>query len=63
MMIGIPLHGVVDERQVRPLADLSAARLADVLGVMTDIDDTLTRDGAIEPMALAALHELAAAGL
>ena len=30
---------------------------------MTDIDDTLTRDGAIEPMALAALHELAAAGL
>jgi HAD superfamily hydrolase (TIGR01484 family) len=30
---------------------------------MTDIDDTLTRDGAIEPAALAALHDLAAAGL
>ncbi len=30
---------------------------------MTDIDDTLTRDGAIEPVALAALHDLAAAGL
>ncbi|MFO1271821.1 MAG: HAD-IIB family hydrolase [Rubrivivax sp.] len=30
---------------------------------MTDIDDTLTRDGAIEPAALAALHELKAAGL
>jgi HAD superfamily hydrolase (TIGR01484 family) len=37
--------------------------LAGVLGVMTDIDDTLTRDGAIEPPALAALHALAAAGL
>jgi HAD superfamily hydrolase (TIGR01484 family) len=34
-----------------------------VVGVMTDIDDTLTRDGAIEPPALAALHHLAAAGL
>jgi HAD superfamily hydrolase (TIGR01484 family) len=30
---------------------------------MTDIDDTLTRDGAIEPQALEALHALAAAGL
>jgi HAD superfamily hydrolase (TIGR01484 family) len=30
---------------------------------MTDIDDTLTRDGAIEPAALAALRALAAAGL
>ncbi len=30
---------------------------------MTDIDDTLTRAGAIEPQALAALHDLAAAGL
>jgi len=37
--------------------------LAAVVGVMTDIDDTLTRDGAIEPAALQALHELAAAGL
>jgi HAD superfamily hydrolase (TIGR01484 family) len=39
------------------------AQLAGVVGVMTDIDDTLTRDGAIEPAALAALHDLAAAGL
>ena len=39
------------------------AQRAAVLGVMTDIDDTLTRDGAIEPAALRALHELAAAGL
>jgi HAD superfamily hydrolase (TIGR01484 family) len=34
-----------------------------VRGVMTDIDDTLTRDGAIEPAALDALHALHAAGL
>ncbi len=32
-------------------------------GVFTDIDDTLTRDGAIEPVALAALHRLRDAGL
>jgi HAD superfamily hydrolase (TIGR01484 family) len=34
------------------------AQLAQVRGVLTDIDDTLTRDGAIEPAALAALHAL-----
>ena len=47
----------------RPLAEADRAPLAAVVGVMTDIDDTLTREGAIEPAALAALHELAAAGL
>jgi len=46
----------------RPLP-LAAAAFDGVLGLMTDIDDTLTRDGAIEPAALAALHELAAAGV
>jgi hypothetical protein len=35
----------------------------DVAGVFTDIDDTLTRDGAIEPAALSALHDLHAAGV
>jgi HAD superfamily hydrolase (TIGR01484 family) len=30
---------------------------------MTDIDDTLTREGAIEPVALVALHDLQAAGV
>jgi HAD superfamily hydrolase (TIGR01484 family) len=40
-----------------------AAQWAEVRGVMTDIDDTLTRDGAIEAPALAALHALAAAGM
>jgi HAD superfamily hydrolase (TIGR01484 family) len=42
----------------RPLAELPAAALRGVVGVMTDIDDTLTRDGAIDPPALAALHAL-----
>ena len=40
-------------RAPQALAALPAAALA---GVMTDIDDTLTRDGAIEPAALAALQ-------
>ena len=44
-----------------PFKDVQADQLRGVLGVMTDIDDTLTQDGAIDPAALAALHELAAA--
>jgi HAD superfamily hydrolase (TIGR01484 family) len=36
---------------------------ANVAGVFTDIDDTLTKDGAIEPAALEALHALTAAGV
>jgi HAD superfamily hydrolase (TIGR01484 family) len=39
------------------------ALLGAVLGVMTDIDDTLTRHGVIEPAALQALHDLQSAGL
>ena len=35
-----------------------AAALGAAAGLFTDIDDTLTRDGAIEPAALAALHRL-----
>ncbi len=46
-----------------PWSQAPAERLARVAGVLTDIDDTLTRDGAIEPEALAALQRLAAAGL
>jgi HAD superfamily hydrolase (TIGR01484 family) len=34
-----------------------------IIGVFTDIDDTLTTDGAITPDALQALHNLKAAGL
>ncbi|WP_341908533.1 HAD-IIB family hydrolase [Polaromonas sp. YR568] len=41
-----------------PLAERRAIR-----GVFTDIDDTLTTDGAITPDALQALHDLKAAGL
>ena len=47
----------------RPLADCPDAALAAVAGVLTDIDDTLTHEGAIEPEALSALARLRAAGL
>ena len=45
------------------LAQLPAQRLASLVGVLTDIDDTLTADGAIAPAALVALHRLAEAGV
>ena len=57
-----PVDGLAAGR-LRPLAGLPAARLAALRGVLTDIDDTLTRDGAIEPVALAALQRLADAGV
>ena len=50
-------------KTTRPLTDLPPERARRVLGVFTDIDDTLTRDGAITPDALAALQRLRAAGL
>ncbi|MFM2121214.1 MAG: hypothetical protein RL722_2682, partial [Pseudomonadota bacterium] len=46
-----------------PWAQRRAGLLDGVGGILTDIDDTLTREGEIEPEALAALHALAAAGL
>lgn len=46
-----------------PLSDWPLADRARLHGVLTDIDDTLTTDGAITPDALAALHALRAAGL
>jgi len=54
---------IPDVARLRPLATLPPARLAALHGVLTDIDDTLTRDGAIEPAALAALQRLHAAGV
>ena len=42
---------------------LPVAALCAVQGVLTDIDDTLTRDGALMPEALDALQQLQAAGL
>ena len=66
-MIGSPapsgLDGYQRDPPARPLADLPTVQWATLLGVMTDIDDTLTRDGAIEPEALAALSDLQAAGV
>ena len=49
--------------RLRPLTELATPRLAALHGVLTDIDDTLTADGAIAPAALDALHRLAAAGV
>jgi HAD superfamily hydrolase (TIGR01484 family) len=46
-----------------PLQHWPAADRRALTGVFTDIDDTLTTDGAITPDALAALHALQAAGL
>ena len=45
---------------MRPLRDWQAG---DIVGVFTDIDDTLTTEGAITPNALQALADLKAAGL
>ncbi|KNZ32238.1 MAG: HAD family hydrolase [Methylibium sp. NZG] len=49
--------------RVQPLSAMPAAELKGVRGVLTDIDDTLTTDGAITADALAALVQLRAAGL
>lgn len=46
-----------------PLAHWPAWSRRHIHGVLTDIDDTLTTDGAITPEALQALHALRAAGL
>ncbi len=48
---------------MRPLATWPIADRRNLIGVFTDIDDTLTTDGAITPDALAALRDLKAAGL
>lgn len=56
-------HAALPSDRLRPLTELPPARLAGLRGVLTDIDDTLTVDGAIAPCALAALADLAAAGL
>jgi HAD superfamily hydrolase (TIGR01484 family) len=48
---------------VKPLGTWSVRDRQRIKGVFTDIDDTLTTDGAITPDALAALDELKAQGL
>ena len=46
-----------------PLTEWPRQAREQIIGVFTDIDDTLTTDGAITPDALQALHDLKAAGL
>ena len=48
---------------MKPLSIWPESDRANIVGVFTDIDDTLTTDGAITPDALQALHDLKAAGL
>lgn len=48
---------------MKPLEDWPAAERRKIIGVFTDIDDTLTTEGAITPDALQALSGLKAAGL
>ena len=48
---------------LRPLTEWPAPVPGQLLGILTDIDDTLTTDGAITPDALQALGALKASGL
>jgi len=53
----------IPDLRPRPWAELPAEAARAVTGVLTDIDDTLTTEGAITPDALAALQRLRDAGL
>jgi HAD superfamily hydrolase (TIGR01484 family) len=48
---------------MQPISTWPLAHRQRIIGVFTDIDDTLTTEGAITPDALQALHDLKAAGL
>lgn len=48
---------------MKPLAEWPLAARSNIIGVFTDIDDTLTTQGSITPDALQALVDLKAAGL
>jgi HAD superfamily hydrolase (TIGR01484 family) len=48
---------------MKPLSSWPQSACHNIVGVFTDIDDTLTTEGAITPDALQALHHLKAAGL
>lgn len=58
-----PTTAPMPTARLQPWSVAPLASLATLRGVLTDIDDTLTRDGAIEPAALAALRRLHQAGL
>ena len=49
--------------RLRPLSEISAVQAAGLVGVLTDIDDTLTLHGRIVPAAFDALARAKAAGL
>lgn len=57
------LGATMSADRMLPLAELPAERLRTLRGVLTDIDDTLTREGAIEAAALDALQRLQARGI
>jgi HAD superfamily hydrolase (TIGR01484 family) len=48
---------------MRPIAELNAEQAAGLVGVVFDVDDTLTLGGRVEEAAYAALWQLRAAGL
>ena len=48
---------------MKPLEALDAAALANVRGVLADIDDTITSEGRLTAAAYGALERLHAAGL
>jgi HAD superfamily hydrolase (TIGR01484 family) len=48
---------------MKPISSWPISERQKIVGVFTDIDDTLTTEGAITPDALQALHQLKAAGL
>ena len=53
----------VINHKMKPLSSWPQTAREKIVGVFTDIDDTLTTDGAITPDALQALHNLKAQGL
>ena len=55
--------GAMTARRPLPLAELPEARARAVLGILTDIDDTLTTDGRLDARAAPALEALRDAGL
>lgn len=59
----MPLPTPVPAAPPRPWTQCPQARLTGLRGVMTDIDDTLTSGGRLDPQAARALLRLAAAGM
>lgn len=53
----------MEPRRLLPLQQLPDVAMRPLRGMLTDIDDTLTCEGAIEPVALQALQQMAAASL